>query len=169
MSMKQIEDTIVGAGAGIAPGDPVHGALEARADIMAMTEEAHDASLTPAEPGGLSHAERAALAVRIARLSGADGLVGHYETLMDKAGCDKATAALADPASGGAGDGRRSALLAYVDQAAVSPREATADDIVQMQAAGIEDADIVRLAELVAYLSYQIRLVAGLKLIKATS
>ncbi len=169
MSMKQIEETIVGAGAGITKDDNVHAALAARADILAMTEEAHDASLTPAEPGGLSHAERAALAVRIVRLSGEGGLAGHYETLMRHAGCDDATAALADPASDGGGNGRRAALLAYIDRVSVSPRDATAADIVQLQAAGIEDADIVRLSELVAFLSYQIRLVAGLKLIKAAS
>jgi uncharacterized protein YciW len=33
-----------------------------------------------------------------------------------------------------------------------------------LQSAGIADADIVRLSELIAFVSYQIRLVAGLRL-----
>ena len=167
--MRQIEDTIVGLGAGITKEDGVHAALAARADILEMTEEAHDASLAPAEPGGLSHAERAALAVRIVRLSGEEGLAGHYESLLRRAAGDEATAAMADPESDGGGDRRRAAILAYIDQVCVSPRDATAADITQLQAADVADADIVRLAELVAFLSYQIRLVAGLKLIKAAS
>ena len=40
----------------------------------------------------------------------------------------------------------------------------TAADVSDLQRAGISDADIVRLAELVAFMAYQLRLVAGLRL-----
>ena len=39
-------------------------------------------------------------------------------------------------------------------------------DIADLQAAGVADADIVRLAELNAFLAYQIRVIAGLRLMQ---
>lgn len=47
-----------------------------------------------------------------------------------------------------------------------APRTATKDDIQTLYEAGVSDADIVRLAELAAFLGYQARLVAGLRLME---
>ena len=66
-------------------GETAHDTLVARAEIVAMTQATHDAALKPKDPGGLSHAERAALASRIARLNADAGLAAHYETLMHEA------------------------------------------------------------------------------------
>ncbi|WP_246249161.1 CMD domain-containing protein [Chelativorans alearense] len=150
-----------------AESGPVRDALEGRADIMAMTQATHDAALKPADPGGLSHGERAALAARIARLNADEGLAAHYATLLEEAGADEAVSAMADPAYKGGGDTRRAALIAYTDLVSVYPRETAAADIEALKTAGVSDADIVRLSELNAFLAYQIRVIAGLKLMKA--
>ena len=47
---------------------------------------------------------------------------------------------------------------------AVDVKKVTEDDISALRSAGISEEDIVRLSELIAFVSYQIRLVAGLKL-----
>lgn len=167
--MKDVADTIVGAGAAVTKGEPVHEALEQRSNIIAMTEQVHDAALTPVEPGGLSHGERAALAARIAGLGGQEALVAHYRALMEQASASDETAAMADLSSDGGGDRRRAALIAYVNRATISPSDFDASDIEVLKAAGVNDADIVRLAELVAFLAYQIRLVDGLRLMKEFS
>ena len=39
-------------------------------------------------------------------------------------------------------------------------------DIAALKAAGVGEADIVRLSELAAFVNYQLRVVAGLKLLK---
>ncbi|MCR4267192.1 CMD domain-containing protein [Nitratireductor sp. ZSWI3] len=148
---------------------PVRDALEGRVDIMAMTQATHDAALRPADPGGLSHGERAALAARIARLNADEGLAAHYAALLEEAGADEAVSAMADPAHKGGGDARRAALIAYTDLVSVHPRDTAAADIEALKSAGISDADIVRLSELNAFLAYQIRVIAGLKLMKATA
>jgi len=163
------EDDVIARLAGVAPGGAVAAALAGRADILAMTREAAAASLTPQEPGGLSHGERAALAVRIARLHREDDLAAHYAELVARAGATGATAALADPAFKGEGDTRLAALLAYADLVTLAPKDAVAGDIEKLKAAGLGDADVVRLAELVAFLAYQIRVVKGLKLMQATA
>ena len=73
---------------------------------------------------------------------------------------------IADPSFTGEGDARLAALLAYTDLVSVRPRDARAEDIAARQEAGVSDADVVRLAELVAFLAYQIRVVAGLRLMR---
>lgn len=159
------ENDVVVSKAGILPGNTAHEALLARAEIMAMTQAAHDAALMPKDPGGLSHAERAALAARIARLNADEALAAHYEALMRTALAAPDIERLADPAF--KGEGRRmQALIAYTDLASVSPKDTVVADIESLQEAGVSDADIVRLAELNAFLAYQIRLIAGLRLMK---
>lgn len=155
--------------AGVAPEGAVAAALKARADIIALTRESEKASLLPHEPGGLSHGERAALAVRVARLHKEDGLADHYAALMQRAGAVGMAAALADPAFKGGGDGRLAALITYADLVSLAPKDTVAGDIEALKAAGIGNPDIVRLAELVAFLAYQIRVIQGLRLMQATA
>lgn len=160
------KDDVVMVQAGIKSGSAAHDALLARADVVAMTQATHDAALRPHDPGGLSHAERAALATRIARLNRDDGLAAHYARMMRQAGVDAETEKMSDPLFNGGASSQTTAMLAYTDLVAVSPRDTKGDDIEALKAAGIGDADIVRLSELNAFLAYQIRLVAGLKLMK---
>jgi uncharacterized protein YciW len=48
----------------------------------------------------------------------------------------------------------------------LAPREATRQDIEALKVVGLSEADIVRLSELAAFVNYQLRVVAGLKLLK---
>lgn len=152
--------TTVAAFGGVAADRATASALEARAAVLEMTARAEAAVLTPEDPGAWSHALRAALAARSARLHGLPDLAARYEAV---AGTGPG-AALADPAETGAALGL-AAVVAFMDRVAAVPRDVSADDVVALQAAGIGDADIVRLAELNAFLAYQFRVVAGLRLL----
>ncbi len=143
--------------AGIAEGTPVAGAVEGRAGIFEKTQAAEDAVLRPEDTGPWSHELRAALAARIARLNGLGDLAARY---LEGAGDH---AALADPATDGAAEGLQ-AVIAFMDKVAARTRDVAAEDVADLQAAGIADADIVRLAELNAFLAYQVRLIQGLRL-----
>ena len=80
------------------------------------------------------------------------------------------TLGLGAPASGSTGFWpQHSSYEAYRDNISVRAYDGTAGDIAALQSAGIADADIVRLAELNAFLAYQIRVVAGLRLIGGAS
>jgi uncharacterized protein YciW len=63
-------------------------------------------------------------------------------------------------------DARLSALIRHTDLIACQPRKASGADIELLSSAGVSEADIVRLSELIAFVSYQIRVVAGLRLMK---
>ncbi|WP_354231020.1 hypothetical protein [Bradyrhizobium sp. F1.4.3] len=139
-------------------------ALNARSEILRLSEAAHDAVLLPREPGGLSHGLRAALAARMCRHVGDDALTAHYESYLAHSG-DLDLAALARP-GGGCGDPPHDAMARHTDLLTLSPREATRQDIAALKAAGVSEGDIVRLSELAAFVNYQLRVLAGIKLLK---
>lgn len=150
--------------AGVAVGSKLAGVVEGRADIMALTQATEAAVLTPRVAGGLSHVERAALACRMAHLNGEQHLAAHYDTLLSTFD-DGIGRRIADPAFKGDSDQRLAALIRHVDLVTLAPRDASGDDIEALRQAGIAEADIVRLAELIAFINYQSRVVAGLRLL----
>jgi len=156
--------TLIEKLAGIAAGSKLGGALKTRAEVLRLSEAAHDAVLVPRDPGGLSHALRAALSARMCRHVGNAALVAHYEGYLAHCG-DTDVAALAHP-GGVSGDPRQDAMACHADLLTVSPRNATRDDIAALKAAGVGEPDIVRLSELAAFVNYQLRVIAGLMLLR---
>ena len=156
------------AAAGIEADGALGAALEGRAAILEMTDRSRETVLRPAEPGGLSHALRAALAARVARLSGETALAERYAADLARLDPDPADAALAEPETRPEGDARLAAMVAHLDMVATRPRAARAADVARLTAAGVAEADIVRLSQLVAFLAYEARVVAGLRLMGAT-
>jgi uncharacterized protein YciW len=151
--------------AGVEPGSGLAEVVEGRADIIALTQATQDAVLNPRVAGGLSPALRAALASRMARLSQAPALAASYEALLPATCEEAASARLADPACTDNGNPRDAAIARHVDLVTQSPKSATQDDIHALRNAGLAESDIVRLAELIAFINYQIRVVAGLRLL----
>lgn len=152
-------DTTALTAAGVAAGTAPAEAVATRAGIFEKTQAAEDAVLRPRETGRWSHALRAALAARIATLNAESGLAARY-----LAGAED-FAALADPAHDGAAQGLAE-VVAFMDKVAANARQVSAGDIAALQVACVADADIVRLAELNAFLAYQMRVVAGLRLMR---
>ena len=167
--MTDIFETAAVRAAGLRADGKLAAILAGRADILAMTRQAEDAALAPATPGGLSHAMRAALCCRMARLDREAALAAHYETLMTAAGAAPDIARLADPDFDGGADSRTAAILRHVDLVTTDARSVVAADIEALTAAGVSEDDIVRLSELVAFASYQIRLAVGLRLLGEAS
>ena len=154
-----IFQTIVAKASGIAAGSPLTAVLTLRRDILELTENSHEASLRPNQPGGLTHSGRAGLACRIAKQNNEAVLTRHYERMFGVG-----SQAISDTGFDGGGDTRLKAIVRHTDLVTLNPKEATADDISALRSAGLDDADIVRLSELIAFLSYQIRVIAGLRL-----
>ncbi|TVQ38814.1 MAG: hypothetical protein EA356_02415 [Geminicoccaceae bacterium] len=144
------------AGAEAAAG--LAAALALRAEVLAMTAKSRRSVLAPAEPGGLAPALRLGLAVRMAAANAEPGLEAAYRALGE------VDAAVADAAGALPAAARLGALVRHVDLVTERPRAATAADIAALGAAGWDTADIVRLSQLVAFVSYEVRLVRGLRL-----
>lgn len=154
-----IFETIVAKASGISADSPLAGALSLRSDILHLTENSHEASLRPNHPGGLSHAERAGLACRIAKRNNEETLARHYESLFSVG-----SHALADTDFEGGHDTRIKAIIRHTDLVTLNPKDVKAEDVSALKSAGLNDADIVRLSELIAFIAYQIRVVTGLRL-----
>ncbi len=123
-----------------------------RADLIAASLRNQRAVLAPRIPGGVSHAERRAIAYRIALRNLDVELADRYVSAADAI----------------TADARWSATLRHVDLVTDRPKDATQADIAALLAAGIGEADIVRLSQLIAFVNYQVRVIAGLRLIGAT-
>ena len=153
-----IFDTVVVKASGISADSSLASVLVMRSDILELTEKSHEASLRPDQSGGLSHGERAGLACRIAKRNNEAILAQHYETLFGGG-----SQAIADTDFRG-DDDRMKAIIRHTDLVTLNPKDATAEDVSALRSAGLDDADIVRLSELIAFIAYQIRVVAGLRL-----
>ncbi|AGI67458.1 hypothetical protein OAN307_c17970 [Octadecabacter antarcticus 307] len=144
---------------GVATGTPAGDAALNRVNVFELTQAAEDAVLAPVDAGAWPAETRAAFAVRIAKLNRSKTLVAQYGRRPGGDG------PLADPANDGTAQ-NMGVVVTFMDKVAAQTREVRANDITSLQAAGVSDADIVRLAELNAFLAFQIRMVAGLSLIK---
>jgi len=146
---------VIDRAAGLAPGDILHAARRFRAKVVDATQASHDALLRlPVD--GLPTADRLRVAAHVCAIAGAASLARHYEAeLAADAG------RLAPPAP---------ALPAMLDFAAAlttDPRRGDRAALVALRRAGLTDPAIVALAQLVAFLSYQLRVVAGLQAMRA--
>jgi uncharacterized protein YciW len=160
--VKDLRVSLVVQAAGVADHQKLAEVLAGRSNILELTDSSHDAALRPDPPGGISHAERAALACRMARLNDEPVLAQHFEGMIGD-GSNPARS-IADPGFQEAEGPRLRAIIRHTDLVAVNPKEATGADIAALKAAGVSEDDIVRLSELIAFVSYLIRVVVGLRL-----
>lgn len=145
-------------------GSDLEEAMQARHEILRLSQASHDAVVTPHEPGDFSHAERAALAERMARHNADPALAAHYRECLEKAGINDTLRAIASAEPEPALDTRLAAVVRFTDLVTLHPRDAQRSDIDGLKLAGISEPDIVRLTELLAFVNYQVRVIAGFKL-----
>ena len=105
-----------------------------------------------------------AISARIALQNALPELAAHYLTGVT----EPALRILAEPTEPGRDDRERS-VITFMDRVATQPRIVQAEEIEGLKAAGVAEADIVRLCELNAFMSYQCRVLAGLAALKAAS
>jgi len=156
--MRSADDDldVIDRAAGLAPGDPLHAARRFRAKVVEATEASHDALLQ--QPvAGVSTADRLRIAAHVCTVAGAATLARHYEQLLSAASARDA------PSSSPA----LPAMLAFAATLTTDPRGGDRAALERLREAGLGDAAIVALAQLVAFLSYQLRVVAGLRAMRA--
>ncbi|MDF3889362.1 CMD domain protein [Cupriavidus basilensis] len=152
--------------AGLAAGSATHALRHQRDKVAVSTQGSYDALFDPALPG-LALTERLLVALYAARLTPAPELAAHYRERLGEAGADAALVAIAgqgDPAS--LADPRLRAMLAFTRTLIENPVAGDEAALKTLPAAGLATPDVVTLAQLIAFLSYQVRLVAGLKALK---
>jgi uncharacterized peroxidase-related enzyme len=88
--------------------------------------------------------------------------VHHRRGLRRLLGDDALAAAIEADYESAALDERRKAVLRYAEKLTRTPSEVVREDVEALRAAGLADADVLGLAECVAYYAYVNRLADGL-------
>jgi CMD domain protein len=147
---------------GIAPDSPLAALRARRGAIRRHAQGAFRELVQPDAPGGLSATERAALALRVALIEGCAPLAQHYRALLGALGTP-AECAAAEAFPAGTGGDRFTLLLHYADLVAAEPERCAQEDIDELTEHGLSAQDIVAATQLIAFVPFQTRLLAGLR------
>lgn len=125
-------------------------------------QRSYEALLEPADPGSVPLRERYAIAAHVARLHGPGPAAELYlENLRDE------DPALAERIEAGEATGEEhlDAGLAHADLLVLRPREAAPAHLRALEAAGWDADGIVTLSQLVSFLTFQLRVAHGLRVL----
>lgn len=151
--------------AGLKPDDALFHARRFRTEFVDGAEACRRSVLTPEHDLGLNAALRLALARRIAALNGDSPLIAEYDALLAEQQPDGSLLALA------AGESALPEPLAtlgrHSDLITLTPDRADADAIRRLEQAGLNNPQIVALSELIAFVNFQTRVAAGLRLMRS--
>ncbi len=155
---------IVDVAAGLSPLSPVVALRRQRAAFVRHTQGSYDVLIMPADPAGVSLIERAAVALRVASIERDVALLAHYRARLEALGAGRGVVAAAG-GEGGATDvpPRLVAILDHVTVVTTAPGSASQARLDALRDAGLAPRDIVTIAQVVAFVSYQVRVVAGLR------
>jgi len=147
--------------AGLRPDAKIAGVRALRPDVVRHTQGSYDTLLAPKETSGLTHIERALVGLRVAYLDASPTLAAHYRQQLVKLGApaDTITAIEEEYPSKGL-DARTAAILRHADLVNHTPGHATEVDLRELQSDGLSAPEIVTLSQLIAFLSYQVRVLA---------
>lgn len=156
---QDVVDTL----AGLQPGSATYDLRHQRKKVVAATQGSYDTLFDPSL-AGISLDERLLVALYACRLSGASDLAEHYRdrlTGLQVAPTDLNAAESEEPDQ--LPDGRLRAMLLFTRALTQRPVEGDQAALQSLPAVGISTPAVVVLAQLIAFISYQVRVVASLK------
>lgn len=189
--MTDIVDELVGA----LPGSRALTLRERRPETKEQTQASYDALFSPVDDAEFSLTERLLIAAFATRLGGADATASHYSALAQEADAVRAAVVIAeaqaaattgpygaytearlqsentdgplyraDAVREAVGD-RLAAALEHTHLLVFRPRESSSSALDALIEAGWSIDGIVTLSQLVSYLAFQQRVVAGLRVL----
>lgn len=132
---------------------------DVRSAFVAGAARCRQSVIEPQNDLGLSKALRTAVARRLIRKCGTSDLLGTYPEPDDEALTAVANGAI--PV-----DERLAAIAHHADMIAARPGEASAESLATLSGAGLTTAQIIALSELIGFLAFEVRVVAGLRLLR---
>ncbi|MFK7699770.1 CMD domain-containing protein [Pseudomonas caspiana] len=153
---------------GLSPGTHLYQVRHARDKVLAATQGSHAQFFDPLLADNLSLIERLAVAYFASRLTPNQLLADYYLEQLQALDVDLSLVGAID-----AGvlerleSARLQAILGFTQTLIERPVEGDQQALLVLQQAGLSTAEIVVLAQLIAYLSYQVRLAAGLAALSA--
>jgi CMD domain protein len=160
--------------AALQPGGATHLLRHQRDKVALATQGSYDGLFDPALPG-VTLLERLQVSLFACRISNADALAAHYRSRLQELSTDaienKAAQALIEAGVSAElaslPDVRLRAMLNFTRTLILTPVEGDKAALLALSAAGISTPAVVTLAQLIAFLSYQIRLVSSLAALQA--
>lgn len=151
--------------------DSAVGALRAqRAEIASFIQGSYDVLLEPKNEAGVSRVERGLAALRVAVLEESAPLIAYYRNyLAEQNVSQELIDAAASVVLGDALSPRERTLLEHVDRLTNEPDVATSAHLAGLKAQGFSDANIVTISQLIAFLSFQVRVIVGLQLLEGAA
>lgn len=109
-------------------------------------------------------ATRALVAIRTASYTGSERVIAWYSEIVAREGASQdSIRAVANPNGAFEGSEAEAAALRHTDLLATSPSSARPADIQALKDAGISPAGILALSQTIAFATYQVRVIAGLR------
>lgn len=147
----------------LTPASPTYAVRHQRAKVVTATQASYDGMFSPAVEG-ISVVERLLVALHTAVLSNDLALAAHYRYRLV---AENAGAALVAAVDAGAvdtlEDRRLATLLGFTTKLVERPIEGDRAAVQALVDAGLTTPAIVALGQLIAFLTYQVRVVAGLR------
>lgn len=152
--------------AGLAPTSALAAVRALRPDVVRHSQGSYDTLIAPPAATGLTLVERALVALRVAVLTESQTLVAHYHQRLVALGVSASMLGAVTERDGTTvPDLRTAAIIRHVDLLTSAPGQATPADLQQLQAAGLSGPEIVTLSQLIAFLSFQVRVLPVLSLL----
>jgi uncharacterized peroxidase-related enzyme len=137
-----------------------------RPDVREFTTSVDAAVLRPTDQSLLSWADRARIALRVALVNEHDEYADELAQQLDSLAGDGSADVVRDVERWSELPEPLQALLAHCEQVALDPADAGFDEIGALRASGFSSAQVVAASQVVAYASYRVRLLLGLRLIE---
>lgn len=139
-----------------------------RPEATQHTQGSYDALFVNPSATTVSPAERFATALRVASLHDEPALIDHYAALLRAApgGTDQLVADVQTGPTAAELSPRLRAILTHVDLLVIRPSAAEPANLKALQDAGLSDPEIVTISQIIAYVSFQVRVLVGLTLLR---
>ncbi|TAK20253.1 MAG: alkylhydroperoxidase domain protein [Chloroflexota bacterium] len=141
---------------------------DGRPEATTHTQGSYQALFTEPSATAVTRAERLATALRVAALHAESALIDHYAAQLLATGPDSARL-VSDTLSGPGAPGlptRLRAMLVHADLLVIRPGAATPSDLAALQAVGLSAPEIVTVSQVIAFTSFQVRVLIGLTLLR---
>ncbi len=157
---------VINAILGVDEKSPLVALRNRKPNLVAELQDYYNSIFQPTaeSAAALSLPDRYVVAVRAASFTGSEAVANWYANLAAHAGVsDELIASARDVTIPWTGDAALDAAIRHTDLLTTHPRDARPEDLQALKDAGFTPAGIVSLAQTVAFVNYQLRLVAGLR------
>ena len=138
-----------------------------RSEFVQGAEDCRVALFSPRDDNFLAPDLRVALAARMSRHLGDDALAASYDAILKSFPVSKQLTSVASGAAlGDLDDEMLAAIIRHTDMVTQRPQGAARSDIQSLTDAGLNEPAIVALSELIAFVNYEARIIAGLRVLE---